>query len=183
MQYRKDRYGEELSVLGYGCMRFSKKGTGIDIDKAEREMLEAFSEGVNYFDTAYVYSGSEAALGEIFERNGIRERVKIATKLPQYLVGSNAALDRSFNEQLSRLSTDYIDYYLMHHLTDIARWEKLKGVGVIEWIEDKKKTGEIRNIGFSYHGNSDGFLKILGDYDWDICQIQYNYFDVNSQAG
>ena len=71
----------------------------------------------------------------------------------------------------------------MHHLTDIAMWEKLKGVGVIEWIEEKKKTGAIRNIGFSYHGNSDGFLKILGDYDWDICQIQYNYFDVNSQAG
>ena len=183
MQYRKDKYGEDLSVLGYGCMRFSKKGAGIDIDKAEREMMEAFSEGVNYFDTAYVYSGSEAALGEIFERNGIRERVKIATKLPQYLVGSNAALDRYFNEQLSRLRTDYIDYYLMHHLTDIAMWEKLKGVGVIEWIEEKKKTGAIRNIGFSYHGNSDGFLKILGDYDWDICQIQYNYFDVNSQAG
>ena len=183
MQYRKDKNGENLSMLGYGCMRFTKKGSGIDIDKAEREMMEAYDAGVNYFDTAYVYNGSEAAIGEIFERNGIRDKVKIATKLPQYLVRSYAALDRYFSEQLTRLRTDHIDYYLMHHLTDIAMWEKLKNVGILDWIEEKKKSGAIRNIGFSYHGNSDGFLKILGDYDWDICQIQYNYFDVNSQAG
>lgn len=183
MQYRKDKHGEELSILGFGCMRFTKKGGGIDIDKAEREIMEAYHAGVNYYDTAYVYSGSEATVGEIFERNGIRDKVKIATKLPQYLVGSNAALDKYFKEELSRLRTDYVDYYLMHHLTDIAMWEKLKNVGVIDWIEEKKKSGAIRNIGFSYHGNSDGFLKILNDYDWDICQIQYNYFDEFSQAG
>ncbi|MBR1481935.1 MAG: aldo/keto reductase [Ruminococcus sp.] len=183
MQYRKDKHGDDLSLLGFGCMRFSKKGSGIDIDKAEREMLEAYRAGVNYFDTAYIYGGSEAALGEIFERNGIRGNIKIATKLPQYLVGNHAALDKYFKEQLSRLRTDYVDYYLMHHLTDIAMWEKLKKVGVIDWIEEKKKSGAIRNIGFSYHGNSDGFLKILNDYDWDICQIQYNYFDEHSQAG
>ena len=183
MHYRKDRYGEDLSILGYGCMRFTRKGSGIDIDKAEQEIMEAYRGGVNYFDTAYVYSGSEAAVGEIFQRNGIRDKIRIATKLPQYLVGNNAVLDRFFNEELKRLRTGYVDYYLMHHLTDIAQWEKLKKVGVLEWIEEKKKGGEIRNIGFSYHGDTDGFLRILDDYDWDFCQIQYNYFDEVSQAG
>ncbi len=183
MQYRKDKHGDELSMLGFGCMRFQKKGRGIDIEEAEREIMEAFKSGVNYYDTAYIYSGSEAALGEIVERNGIRDKIKIATKLPQYLVGNNKALDKYFNEELSRLRTDYVDYYLMHHLTDIAMWEKLKAVGVLDWIAEKKKSGKIRNIGFSYHGNTDGFIKILNDYDWDMCQIQYNYYDEHSQAG
>ena len=183
MQYRKDRYGNELSVLGYGCMRFAKKGSGIDMELAEKQIMEAYRAGVNYFDTAYIYTGSEAALGEIFEKNGIRENVKITTKLPQYLIGSRSAIDRYFDEQLSRLRTSYVDYYLMHHLTDVAMWEKLKNVGIIEWIDEKKRSGAVSNIGFSYHGNTDGFLKILNDYDWDICQIQYNYFDELSQAG
>mgnify|MGYP002861429360 CR=1 FL=1 len=126
MQVRTDKHGEALSVLGFGCMRFPKKGNGIDMAETEREIMEAYRNGVNYFDTAYIYGGSEAALGEIVERNGIRERIKIATKLPQYLVGSRAALDRYLNEQLTRLRTSYVDYYLMHHLTDVAMWEKLK---------------------------------------------------------
>ena len=172
MQYRKDKYGNELSVLGYGCMRFTKKGRSIDIDKAEKEIMTAFNAGVNYYDTAYIYSGSEAALGEILERNGIREKVNIATKLPQYLIGSRAAVDKYFNEELSRLRTDYVDYYLMHHLTDVAMWEKLKSVGILDWIEQKKASDAIRNIGFSYHGNSENFLKILNDHDWDFCQMQ-----------
>ena len=183
MKYRSDRAGNRLSVLGFGCMRFPQKGRSIDIEEAEREIIEAYNAGVNYFDTAYVYSGSEAALGEILERNGIRENVYLATKLPQYLVGSKGALDRYFNEQLARLRTGYIDYYLMHHLTDLAMWEKLKAVGAIPWLEEKKKSGAIRSVGFSYHGNPDGFLRILNDYDWDFCQIQYNYFDEYAQAG
>ena len=183
MQYRKDKHGEDLSVLGFGCMRFTKKGNAIDIDKAEKEIMAAYNSGVNYFDTAYVYSGSEVALGEILSRNGIREKVKIATKLPQYLISNRAAVDRYFNEELSRLKTDYIDYYLMHHVTDVYMWEKLKAVGIIEWIESKKASGAIKNIGFSYHGNTENFLKILNDYDWDFCQIQYNYIDDVSQAG
>lgn len=183
MQYRKDKHGDEVSILGYGCMRFTKSGGKIDIAKAEKELMEAYAAGVNYYDTAYIYGGSEEAVGEIFERNNIREKVKIATKLPQYLIVSNAALDRYFNEELKRLRTTYVDYYLMHHLTDIEMWEKLKKVGVLDWIAEKKKSGAIRNIGFSYHGNTDGFLKILNDYDWDMCQIQYNYFDEHSQAG
>ena len=183
MQYRKDRSGDELSVLGFGCMRFTKKGGGIDVDKAEREIMAAYEAGVNYFDTAYVYAGSEAAVGDIFERNRIRENVKIATKLPQYLIGSRAAIDKYFNEELSRLRTDHVDYYLMHHVTDVAMWEKLKKIGILDWIAEKKQGGAIRNIGFSYHGNTDNFLTILNDYDWDICQIQYNYFDEYAQAG
>ena len=183
MQYRVDKYGNELSVLGYGCMRFTRKGSGIDIDKAEKEIMAAFEAGVNYYDTAYIYPGSEAALGEILERNGIREKVNIATKVPQFLVRDRAALDKYFGEQLSRLRTGYIDYYLMHHVTDVAMWEKLKAVGILDWIRDKKESGAIRNIGFSYHGNTENFLKVLGDYDWDFCQVQYNYLDELSQAG
>ena len=183
MQYRKDRHGDELSILGYGCMRFSRQGTGIDIDKTEQELLAAYRAGVNYFDTAYIYPGSEAALGEILERNGIRDKVRIAAKLPQFLVGNPAAVDKYFNEELSRLRTDRVDYYLMHHITDIAQWERLKTMGIVDWIAGKKASGAIRNIGFSYHGNTDNFLKVLADYDWDFCQIQYNYLDETTQAG
>ena len=183
MQYRTDKHGEPLSILGYGCMRFSRKGGGIDIDKTEQEILEAYRAGVNYFDTAYIYPGSEAALGEILERNGIRSAVKVATKLPQFMVRSREGLDKFFAEELARLRTGYVDYYLMHHLTDIAQWERLKGLGITDWIAEKKQAGEIRNIGFSYHGNTANFLKILADYDWDFCQIQYNYMDENTQAG
>ncbi|MCR5278351.1 MAG: aldo/keto reductase [Lachnospiraceae bacterium] len=164
-------------------MRFTKKGNAIDIDKAETEIMEAIGAGVNYFDTAYIYPGSEAAIGEIFERNHIREKIKIATKLPQYMISNRTGLDKYFNEELARLRTDYIDYYLMHHLTDIAMWEKLKNVGILNWIRQKKEAGIIKNIGFSYHGNTDNFLKILNDYDWDFCQIQYNYLDEVTQAG
>ena len=183
MQYRKNKNGEPISALGYGCMRFSKKGSGIDVDKAEKEIMQAFNAGVNYYDTAYIYPGSEAALGEIVERNGIRDKINIATKLPQYMIGNRKAIDKYFNEELSRLRTDYVNYYLMHHLTDVEMWEKLKAVGILEWIKEKKSAGQIRNIGFSYHGNTDNFLKILNDYDWDFCQIQYNYLDEMTQAG
>ncbi len=183
MQYRKDRHGNDLSILGYGCMRFSKKGSGIDIDKTEKEILAAIEAGVNYFDTAYIYPGSEAALGEILERNRLRDRVFIATKLPQYLVRNREALDRYFSEELKRLRTDHVDYYLMHHMTDPVMWEKLLSVGILDWIREKKASGAIRNIGFSYHGNTENFLRILDGYDWDFCQIQYNYLDEVSQAG
>ena len=183
MQYRNDRYGHPLSILGYGCMRFSRKGGAIDVEKTEKEIMAAFRAGVNYYDTAYIYPGSEAALGQIVARNGIRDQICIATKLPQYLIQKRNAIDRYFDEQLRRLKTDYIDYYLMHQLTDFAQWEKLGDLGIREWIAEKKAAGQIRNIGFSYHGDSDRFLKILGDYDWDFCQIQYNYKDEHTQAG
>ena len=184
MKYRNDKNGDPVSILGYGCMRFTTKGGKIDIPKASREIMLAIEKGVNYFDTAYIYPGSEAALGEILEMNGVRDKIKIATKLPQYLVGNNPkALDKFFDEEKKRLRTDYVDYYLMHHLTDISAWNKLKAVGAREWLAAKKESGEIRNVGFSYHGDSDGFIEILNDYDWDFCQIQYNYLDENTQAG
>lgn len=183
MQYRKNKKGEDISLLGYGCMRFSTKAGRIDISKAEKEILAAVDAGVNYFDTAYLYSGSEAALGEIVERNGLRQKLNIATKLPQYLVSNIAAVERIFNEELARLRTDYVDYYLMHMLTDFAQWERLKAMGIEEWIAQKKASGQIRNIGFSFHGNTTMFKKILDDYDWEFCLVQYNYLDKVSQAG
>ena len=183
MQYRKDKHGEPISVVGYGCMRFITKNGKIDEEKAEKEILKAYELGVNYYDTAYVYTGSEAALGNILERNGLRDKVNIATKLPQYLISSAKSLDTYFNEELQRLKTDHVDYYLMHHLTDDSQWQRLRSLGIENWIKDKKQKGQIRNIGFSYHGNSEMFIKILEDYDWDFAQVQYNYLDENTQAG
>ena len=134
MQYRKDRYGRELSVLGFGCMRFTKKGNAIDLDKAEKEIMAAYRAGVNYYDTAYIYPGSEVLLGTVLERNGIREKVNVATKLPQYMIRNLAGAEKTFREELERLRTDYVDYYLMHMLTDVAQWTRLKGMGIPDWI-------------------------------------------------
>ncbi|MDE5893754.1 MAG: aldo/keto reductase [Acetatifactor sp.] len=183
MQYRKDKYGNDISVLGYGCMRFTQTAGRIDLKKAEEEIMTAFRGGVNYYDTAYIYGGSEAALGEILERNGIRDQVYIATKLPHYLIQNTASLDKYFEEQLRRLRTDYVDYYLMHMLTDVHTWERLKGLGILEWLKKKQESGAIRQVGFSYHGNADMFCQLIDAYEWDFCQIQYNYMDENSQAG
>ena len=183
MKYRKDRYGNELSQLGFGCMRFTKKGTQIDYAKAEKEVLYAIEHGVNYFDTAYAYSGSEECLGRILEENGVRDRINIATKLPQYMTRSMKAVEKTFAEELSRLRTDHVDYYLMHMFTDYSEWERLKSIGIEEWIAARKADGSIRQIGFSYHGDTDMFLRLLEAYDWDFCQIQYNYLDETSQAG
>lgn len=182
MKYRNDKYGNKVSVLGYGCMRFTKKGMKLDYDKAEKEILEAFNNGINYYDTAYIYPGSEELLGKVLEDNKIRDKVFIATKLPHYMIKKIEDVDKIFNEELKRLRTDYIDYYLMHMLTDIKSWERLVDLGIVKWLEKKKKEGSIKQIGFSYHGNSDMFTKIIDSYDWDICLIQYNYLDENSQA-
>lgn len=183
MNYRKDKYGNDVSILGYGCMRFKRSGGHIDLAKAEREVMAAFRGGVNYFDTAYIYPGSEAALGEIMERNGIRDQIYLATKLPHYLIRSESDIEKYFSEQLRRLRTDHIDYYLMHMLTDADTWERLKKLGVLEWLEEKKRSGAIRQVGFSYHGGSEMFCRLVDAYDWDFCMIQYNYMDEHSQAG
>lgn len=183
MQYRVNpKNGDRLSVLGYGCMRFTKKGGAVDQEKAEAEMKFAIEHGVNYFDTAYRYRGNEAALGK-FLAKGYRKDVFIATKLPQFQLKTVSDADRYFNEELSRLQTDYIDYYLMHMLSDFRSWERLKELGIEDWIVAKKESGAIRNIGFSYHGGSAAFMQILDDYPWDFCQIQYNYMDETGQAG
>lgn len=183
MQYRIDpKSGNQLSVLGYGCMRFTKKGMAIDQAKAEKEMAYAIQQGVNYFDTAYIYPGSEAALGK-FLAKGFRDKVYIATKLPHYIVKNLSDADRIFEEELRRLQTDHIDYYLMHMLTDMGGWERMCGLGIEDWIRRRKESGQIRQIGLSYHGGTPGFLKILEAYPWDFCQIQFNYMDEHSQAG
>lgn len=183
MQYRKDKKGNDISLLGYGCLRFTKKGTGIDLEKAEKEILEAIQSGVNYFDTAYVYGGSEAALGEILERNHCRDKVNIATKLPHYLIKSVEGAEKLFQEELRRLRTDHVEYYLMHMLSDIATWNHLVRLGIKDWIQEKLESGQIRNIGFSFHGSTPMFKQLVDAYDWDFCQIQYNYIDEFSQAG
>ncbi len=183
MQYRSDKYGNQLSILGFGCMRFPTKAGRIDMAETEAEIMTAIRSGVNYFDTAYIYPGSEAALGEILERNQVRDRVYIATKLPHYLIKSREGLDKLFAEELKRLRTDHVDYYLMHMLTDTDTWDRLKKLGIEEWIAEKKESGAIRQVGFSYHGNSEMFCRLIDAWDWDFCQIQYNYMDEHSQAG
>lgn len=183
MQYRKDKKGNELSILGYGCMRFSRNGSSIDLDKAQEELMYAIHHGVNYLDTAYIYPGNEAAVGEILSRTGCRSKVYLATKLPHYMIKSIEGAEKIFTEELKRLKTHYVDYYLMHMLNDVQTWENLKKMGILSWIEEKMKSGTIRNIGFSFHGNSDAFIQVLEAYDWDFCQIQYNYLDEHSQAG
>ena len=183
MNYRQDKYGNSISILGYGCMRFRQDKGRIDLTQAEQQIMAAYESGINYYDTAYVYPGSEAALGEILSKNGIRTKVSIATKLPHYLIKSIDTMERLFREQLKRLKTDYIDYYLMHMLTDVDTWNRLKAMGIEQWLAEKKNSGQIRQIGFSYHGNTDMFCRLVDSYDWDFCQIQYNYMDEHSQAG
>lgn len=183
MHYRTDKYNNKISLLGFGCMRFQNTLGKIDMAKAEEQILAAVRGGINYFDTAYVYPGSEAAIGEIFEKNGIRDNIYIATKLPHYLIKSLDGLEKLFQEQLRRLRTDHIDYYLMHMLSDIATWNRLKELGIEQWLAGKKASGAIRQIGFSYHGNSDMFCQLVDAYDWEFCQIQYNYMDEHTQAG
>ncbi|MDR3248620.1 MAG: aldo/keto reductase [Treponema sp.] len=184
MQYRVDsRSGNKLSVLGLGCMRFPSILGAIDMRKAEGLVMRSIDGGVNYFDTAWAYSGSEDALGSILEKNRVRDKVYIATKLPVIVLRGKGDFDKYFNKELERLRTDHVDYYLMHMLTDTDLWNKLKSWGIEEWIAAKKKSGQIRQIGFSYHGSCDEFLKLVDDDIWEFCQIQYNYSDENFQAG
>ena len=179
MQYRTDpKSGNKLSILGLGCMRFPR-----DRDKTERLIVEAVDRGVNYFDTAYVYGNSEVTLGAIVHKNGLRDRIYIATKLPHQKCKAYADFERLFQEQLSRLKTGYIDYYLVHNLSDMSAWRRLCDLGIADWVSEKKASGQIRQIGFSFHGTQSEFLDLIEAYDWDFCQIQYNYMDENYQAG
>lgn len=175
--------GTEVSILGYGCMRFTSSGGRINLEKTEKEILLAIENGVNYFDTAYIYGGSEEALGTILERNHCRDQVYIATKLPYYLLKNASSIEKLFQEQLKRLKTDHIDFYLMHMLFDAEVWNSLKRLGIDTWIAEKKRSGAIRNIGFSFHGDTATFKALIDAYDWDFCQIQYNYMDEHTQAG
>ncbi len=184
MKYRKDKYNQDISLLGFGCMRFKRNKVGkTDYKETEKQILKAYKLGINYFDTAYIYPESESVLGSILDKHHIRKNVHIATKLPHYLIKNKEGLEKIFQEELRRLKTDYVDFYLMHMLTDVDTWQRLVDIGIVEWIEEKKKIGQIRQIGFSYHGNSDMFIKLVDIYNWDFTQIQYNYLDEHSQAG
>ena len=184
MQYRTNpKNGQPLSALGFGCMRFTRKGGGIDQEKANRELMRALELGVNYFDTAYIYPGSEEALGSFMQTYGCRDRLNIATKLPQYRVKKQEDFDTFFDEELRRLKTDHVDYYLMHMMNDAKSFERLCELGLKEWIAGKKASGAIRNVGFSFHGGTLQFKALIDAWDWDFCQIQFNYVDEHSQAG
>jgi predicted aldo/keto reductase-like oxidoreductase len=178
MNYRVNpKNNDKLSILGFGCMRFAK-----DEKEVEKQIIYAIENGVNYFDTAYIYPNSEAVLGRVLAK-GYRDKVKIATKLPPYLIKKYEDLDKIFNTELERLQTDYIDYYFIHMLTDVKIWSRLVNLGILKWIEEKKEKGQIINIGFSYHGGKEEFIKLVDTYDWEFCMIQYNYLDENNQAG
>jgi len=146
MQYRTDKSGNKLSIMGFGCMRFRKNRTQIDINKAEQLILKAVQGGINYFDTAYLYSGSEDAVGQILARNNLRDKIFLATKLPLGKCKRYEDFDLLFKTQLERLHTDYIDYYLMHNLGDTATWKRLCDLGVEKWIKEKKASGQIKNV-------------------------------------
>ena len=184
MQYRIDKKsGRKLSVLGLGCMRFPRAVGSTDMKKAEAIVMTSVEQGINYFDTAWMYPGNEEALGTILEKNRARDGIYIATKLPSMIVKKTGDFDRYFDEELKRLKTDRIDYYLIHNLSDLASWRLLVTLGIEPWIAARKASGQIGQIGFSFHGPVGEFLKILDAYPWEFTQIQYNYSDENYQAG
>lgn len=185
MLYRKMlKNGDELSILGFGCMRLPLKEDGmIDEQRARKQVHYAIDHGVNYIDTAWPYhmGKSEPFLGWALA-DGYREKVKLATKLPSWMVDSREDMDKFLNAQLERLNTDRIDYYLIHGLAG-SLWEKLKKLGVADFLEKAKADGRIVNAGFSFHGSGEDFRTIVDEYDWDFCQIQYNFLDEKNQAG
>ncbi len=185
MQYNTiEKLGEQTSMLGYGCMRLPTTPDG-EIDEATAQALldRAISAGVNYIDTAYGYHNgkSEAFVGRAL-RSHDRARLHLATKLPCWAVHSRADAERIFAEQLERLQTDYIDFYLLHSIGR-DRWRTLVELGIPDFCEELQKAGKIRHFGFSFHDDFDAFAEILTARDWDFCQIQFNYMDVDEQAG
>ena len=188
MQYRPfGRLDFEVSALGFGCMRLPVVGgdlSAVDEPVAIEMLRHAIDHGVNYVDTAYPYHGghSERVLGEAL-KDGYRERVKLATKLPTWAVREAADFDRLLTEQLERLQVEHVDFYLLHNLSATA-WPRVRDLGVLDWLERIKSDGRAANVGFSYHDDFDLFREILDAYDgWAMCQIQYNYMNEDIQAG
>jgi predicted aldo/keto reductase-like oxidoreductase len=174
---------DELSILGFGVMRMQEKSGKIIEDVGTRQVRTAIDKGVNYVDTAWGYhnGNSEPFLGRVLA-DGYREKVKLATKLPHWLVKAREDMDQFLTAQLDRLKTDRVDYYMMHGV-DGETWQTVKGLGAIDFLGRAKKDGRIINTGFSFHGDKEGFKSIVDSYDWDFCQIQYNYLDEQNQAG
>ena len=193
MLYRSfGRTGEQVSVLGFGCMRLpvvDGRRDQIDVPLATQMLRYAIDHGVNYVDTAYPYHGaapdlpgaSEGFVGAALE-DGYRERVLLATKLPVWLVTCREDMDRFLAGQLERLRTDHIDCYLLHALNH-EMWATMVDLGAREFLDTARADGRIRYAGFSYHDDPPYFAPIVDGYDWDFCQIQYNYMDVDCQAG
>ncbi|ADN34813.1 aldo/keto reductase [Methanolacinia petrolearia DSM 11571] len=185
MLYRKvPKTGDELSILGYGCMRFPQKNGRIDYEYTKELLVHAMESGINYLDTAWGYHNgqSEEVVGKILEETGSRDRVRIATKLPHWLASSREDMDGYLDKQLKRLRTGHIDYYLIHDLTK-GGWEKIKTMGFADFLDKAKKDGRITYAGFSFHDDIETFKEIVDGYDWDFCQIQYNLIDTTNQAG
>ena len=184
MLYRKvPKSGDELSILGYGCMRLPLKRARIDEKRATRQLRYAIDRGVNYLDTAQPYhmGASEPFLGRAL-RGGYREKVRLATKMMSLNIRSADDFEPYLAAQFKKLQTDYIDYYLMHGINGPV-FERMKGLGILEFLARAKKDGRICYTGFSFHGDIAAFKEIVDAYDWDICQIQYNYLDERIQAG
>ena len=187
MKYRTmGKLDIKASAFGLGCMRFNGAASGdsvIDEQKAVSLIRRAIDGGVTYIDTAYVYldKTSEIVLGKAL-LDGYRDKVTIATKVPPDLVNSRADLERILAEELEKLQTDHIDFYLMHAMNK-QKWEHMKAIGAREFFDDMKREGKIRYKCFSFHSSYEDFEYILNDWDWDMCQIQYNFMDINNQAG
>ena len=187
MKYRTmGKLGIQTSAFGLGCMRFNGEASGdsvIDEEKAIRLIRQAIDGGVTYLDTAYVYldKTSEIVLGKAL-RDGYRDRVNIATKMPAEFVHNREEMEALLESELKKLQTDHIDFYLMHGINR-EKWEYFKSIGAPEFFDDMKKAGKIRYKCFSFHGPYDEFEYILKDCDWDMVQIQYNFMDINNQAG
>ena len=187
MKYRKfGKTGFNASALGFGCMRFPTTGSDGAVDEPEaiRMVRYGIDSGINYIDTAYPYHGgdSERILGRAL-KDGYREKVRLATKLPIWEVKEAADFDRLLDEQLARLQTDCIDFYLLHNL-QAPTWPKVRDLGVLDWLRKVKAAGKIGEMGFSYHDDYDTFVEIIdANPDWVFCQIQYNYMNEEVQAG
>ena len=180
------KLGISSSAFGLGCMRFNGPASGdsiIDEQKAISLIRRAVDGGVTYLDTAYVYldKTSEIVLGKAL-LDGYRDRVTIATKMPAEAVHNRAEMEALLDSELKKLQTDHIDFYLMHGINQ-EKWEYFKSIGAPEFFDDMKKAGKIRYKCFSFHGPYDQFEYILNDWDWDMVQIQYNFMDINNQAG
>jgi len=180
---------ERLSVLGFGCMRLPTRVGGrnsslIDRDAAVRQIRMAVDAGVNYLDTAYLYhmGAAESFLGTQVLKDGYRERVNVATKLPCLTIRKKEAIRATFEKQLQRLQVETIDYYLLHSL-DGPAWDRMVSLGVLPFMDAIRASGEVRRMGFSFHGRKDDFIRIADGYDWDFAQVQFNMLDEQFQAG
>lgn len=178
--------GEKVSVLGFGCMRLPVRGGSmkdIDVPETIRMIRYALDQGVNYLDTAYVYheGHSEEVVAKAL-RDGYREKVLIATKLPVWNVRKQEDLERLLDEQLRNLETDRIDFYLVHSLNR-TYWARLVDLGLLDFLHLAKKKGKVKHLGFSFHDEFEIFTKIVDSFPWSFCQIQYNYLDEDFQAG